>query len=252
MKFGGLARADRTLVQSIFDSAVSDNLDKSIKLSVAESREQQSLIEHAREQALHIVSELVEAISDETLEEGQLPSDLLDELLLEVVDESDDEDNTHFDLIVGAVSDLLESLDVDESVIAEVFGEDVEASDAAIESVVNTLIANLPDAGDELDEFVREFIYGEPEEESDFDAAKPGSTKIRKVSGKSVVYRGTFAIRKGKKVVVNKRLPNQKVRLTAKQKGALKKARLKSHTANAIKTRLKSFKKGQKLGIYKR
>ena len=50
---------------------------------------------------------------------------------------------------------------------------------------------------------------------------------------------------------VAKRLKGQKVRLSAAQKQGLKKANAKSQTANAIRKRLKSRKKGQAMGLYK-
>ncbi|MBD0199208.1 hypothetical protein IAF67_19880, partial [Acinetobacter baumannii] len=80
--------------------------------------------------------------------------------------------------------------------------------------------------------------------------ARNGAFSQRKVNGRKIHYRGVLAIRQGVKTVVNKRLPGQKVRLTAAQKAGMKKARLHAFTANAINKRLRSFKKGKRLGIY--
>lgn len=241
-----------------FDSIETDNLDKAIKkLSNSELREQQSVFEHTRQLALLVVSDLVEAISDSKLDEGEIATDRLDSLLLEAIDGSDDDDDMLFDMLVAAVSDVLETFGVDETTIDEVFSDNVNAAEAALESVANTVLANLPDEGEELDQFVRDFIFSDFEE-AGFDSiskakvkAKAGSLSMRKVGGKNIAYRGTVAIRNGKKAIVNKRLPNQKVRLSAAQKGAVKKARLKANSANAIKKRVMSLKKGRRMGLYK-
>lgn len=92
----------------------------------------------------------------------------------------------------------------------------------------------MPDEGDPLDDLVREFIYGEPDElESGFDAAtgkklSRGKMSTKSFNGKKIRYKAVAAIRKGVKTIVNKRLAGQKVRLSSGQKAGLKKARLKA------------------------
>lgn len=246
------------LVQG-FDSIETDALKNAAnQLSSSELREQQSVVEHARQLALLIVSDLVSAITDDQLDENELASGRLDDLLLEATEGADDDENMLFDLVVGSVSDAFETLGVDESVINEVFSDNVEAADAALESAANTVLANLPDDGEPMDDFVREFIFGGDEDEAGFDSiskakvkAKAGALSMKKRGGKNIAYRGVVAIRQGKKTIVNKRLPNQKVRLSAAQKTAVKKARLKSTSANAIKKRVLSLKKGHRMGLYK-
>lgn len=248
--FGSLHRAGATL--KIFDSASAASFAHAAEqLTAAESREAQSLIEHARSLGLNIVSALIAAVMNGGLDENELPSDALDSLLVEASDEQEGDDDELFDLMIGAVQDALESLSVDETTIAQMFSDDVEAADAAIEAACETALANLPDDGEPLDDFVREFVFGEPDTEG-FDSAKlsVGKRTVKKKNGKSIAYKATFAVRKGHRVVVNKRLPNQKVRQTAAQKQAMKKARLKALTANALKMRVKSLKKGRKLGLY--
>ncbi|GAA5003325.1 hypothetical protein GCM10023206_06910 [Acinetobacter puyangensis] len=259
--FGSLQRVKGSF--ALFDGATAAEFEDAAKqLSTSEVREAQSIIEHARSLGLGIVSTLIADLSAGDLGD-QLPSDYLDGLLVEAVDDADDDDNVLFDLVVGAVQDAFESLGVDETTIAQMFSDDVTVADAAIEAGSESALANLPDDGEPLDAFISDFVYGEPYEgEAGFDAAlsssqmkqkgkaRVGSFAARKVHGKKVVYKGAWAIRKGRKVIVNKRLPNQTVRLTAKQKVAVKKAGLKARTANAIKLRVKSFKKGRKLGLY--
>ena len=146
---------------------------------------------------------------------------------------------------------------VDDSVIQEIFSDNVDAADAAIEAAASTVIANMPDEGDPLDELVREFIYGEPDEEEGFDSIggkkklSRGQMSTKTVGGRKVRYKAIAAIRNGIKKIVNKRLPGQKIRLSSGQKAGLKKARLRALSANAIRKRMKSLIKGKKMGLHK-
>ena len=258
--FGSMHRVKGVQLKG-FDSAV-DAVKDSADMSVSQSREQQSVIEEVRQTALHIMTDVVNAVVDGTLDDDELPSDRLDSLMSEALDGIDGEDSKLWEgALSGSIADAFESLGVDSSVVSEMFGEDVEAADAAIEAAAETAIANLPDEGEAMDEFTREFIFGEADSmggaEEGFDAvskamahAKNGAFSHRKVGGKNIAYKGVIAIRHGIKAIVNKRLPNQKVRLSAGQKSGLKKARLHAYTANAINKRKKSFKKGRKMGLY--
>lgn len=62
-------------------------------------------------------------------------------------------------------------------------------------------------------------------------------------------YKRELAIRKGKKVWVNKRIAGKKIHLTPKQKQALVRARLKAHTAKAKMHRAKSAKIRKRYGL---
>lgn len=62
-------------------------------------------------------------------------------------------------------------------------------------------------------------------------------------------YKRELAIRKGKKVWVNKRIAGKKIHLTPKQKQALVRARLKAHTAKAKMHRAKSAKVRKRYGL---
>lgn len=247
---------------SMFDDIGAKPTELKQAIDAVNQREMQSVIEQARSDALNVVTGLLETVSNNEYEADELPTDVLDGLIMEATDNSDDPDDTddtYFDLLSGGISDALESLGVDESVISDMFGDDLDVANSAVETAVDTAIANLPDAGDDLDNFVRDFVFGEEdsEEVAGFDSigkkikAQNGAMRVRKVGGRKIAYRGTVAIRQGKKTIVNKRIGNQKIRLSAKQKGAIKKARLKAFTANAIKSRVKSLKKGHRLGVYK-
>ncbi|MDH0032908.1 MULTISPECIES: hypothetical protein [unclassified Acinetobacter] len=246
-----------------FDSAAA-GITTSVNTLTSAMREELSFIEHVRETALHIVSDLVNAVSDGTLDEDELPTDRLDALIIDALDGADDEDGTYENALIASIDDAFSTFGVDDSVIQEIFSDNVDAADAAIEAAASTVIANMPDEGDPLDELIREFIYGEPDEVEDgFDSAnkskrlskaeikaRVGAFSQKKVNGRKVAYRGVLAIRKGVRAIVNKRLPGQKVRLSAAQKAGLKKARLHAYTANALKKKVKSFKKGRNMGFY--
>ncbi|MFC6628590.1 hypothetical protein [Acinetobacter beijerinckii] len=239
-----------------FDSAAAE-ISSSVKTLTSSIREELSFIEHVRELALNIVSDLVDAVTDNTLDEEELPTDRLDFLILDALDGADDENSTLENALVSSIDDALSSFGVDDSVIAEIFSDNVEAADAAIEAAASTVIANMPDDGDPLDELVREFIYGEPDEEEGFDSVggkkklSRGQMSTKSVGGRKVRYKAIAAIRNGVKKIVNKRLPGQRIRLSSEQKAGLKKASLKSRSANSLRKRMKSLLKGKKIGLYK-
>ncbi len=247
---------NQPLVLRDFDSAAA-GITTSVNTMTSSIREELSFIEHVRETALHIVSDLVNAVSDGTLEEDELPTDRLDSLIIDALDGADDEDGTYENALVASIDDAFSTFGVDDSVIQEIFSDNVDAADAAIEAAASTVIANMPDEGDPLDELVREFIYGEPNEEEGFDSIKKkkklsrGQMSTKTVGGRKVRYKAIAAIRNGIKKIVNKRLPGQKIRLSSDQKAVLKKARLKAMSANSIRKRIKSLTKGKKMGLHK-
>ena len=247
---------NQPMVLRDFDSAAA-GITTSVNTMTSSIREELSFIEHVRETALHIVSDLVNAVSDGTLEEDELPTDRLDSLIIDALDGADDEDGTYENALVASIDDAFSTFGVDDSVIQEIFSDNVDAADAAIEAAASTVIANMPDEGDPLDELVREFIYGEPDEEEGFDSIggkkklSRGQMSTKTVGGRKVRYKAIAAIRNGIKKIVNKRLPGQKIRLSSGQKAGLKKARLKAMSANSIRKRIKSLTKGKKMGLHK-
>lgn len=246
---------NKPLALRAFDSAA-ENISIVVSKVSSTDREQQSVIEQIRQIALDILADTVDTISEGNLEEGELAVDYLDALIVDALDSADDE-GTYENALMASLSDAFLTFGVDATDIEEIFSEDTEVADAALEAAANTVLANTPDEGPELEELVREFIFGEADEtEEGFDSmakkikARNGAFSQRKVNGRKVHYRGVLAIRQGVKTVVNKRLPGQKVRLTSAQKAGMKKARLHAFTANAIRKRLRSFNKGKRLGIY--
>ncbi|MGP8428014.1 hypothetical protein ACT02I_19965, partial [Acinetobacter baumannii] len=99
--------------------------------------------------------------------------------------------------LMASLSDAFLTFGVDASDIEEIFSDDTEVADAALEAAANTVLANMPDDGPELEELVREFIFGEADEtEEGFDSmakkikARNGAFSQRKVNGRKIHYRG--------------------------------------------------------------
>lgn len=220
--------------------------------------------------ALQVAFMLAGIMSEVDFEDQELlPSELLDSLILEsfVEDPEDDDDeidSTVKTILSAHIADAMSTLGIDEDLINDVFDSDVDIADAAIETASEIILENMP-ADDELDDFISVFAYGdeatydammkeeEEEDEGMYDAARkplrPGKKTTRKVNGKTISYRAVKAVRDGKIKVVNKRIRG-KVRLSAAQKAALKKARRKSTTSSAVKKRMRSFSKGLQRNIY--
>lgn len=239
-----------------FDSAQSEQIKD--KLSPMQYKALIADISNIRTASLGIALDVVEAITSGELD-GETPSDYLDGLIHEAVGLDDDEDidNVLYDIFNANIADAFSSLGVDDSSIEDMFSDDTELADAAIEASCETAVANLPDAGEDLDEFCDNFVFGYDDadvldETVEFDAVdvKNGALSMRKLGGKRIGYKGVAVIRNGKRTIVNKRLPNQKIRLSSGQKQALKKANRKAQTPNAIRQRVKSWKKGKKMGLY--
>ena len=224
--------------------------------------------------ALQVAFMLAGIMSEVDFEDQELlPSELLDSLILEsfVEDPEDDDDeidSTVKTILSAHIADAMSTLGIDEDLINDVFDSDVDIADAAIETASEIILENMP-ADDELDDFISVFAYGDEatydammkeedededeDEEGMYDAAKKpltvGRKTRRKVGGKNVTYKAVKAVRDGKIKVVNKRIAG-KVRLSAAQKAALKKARRKSTTGAAVKKRMRSFAKGLQRNIY--
>ncbi|MCM1128955.1 MAG: hypothetical protein NC211_03625 [Alistipes senegalensis] len=102
---------------------------------------------------------------------------------------------------------------------------------------VRDLVAGaLPDGEDEAGENIDSFVFGDEDQEPLMDAVLDAA------------YRKVVAVRQGKKVRVRKRISGQ-VRLSGAQKIAIKKARMKSHSAKAKIRRMKSMRLRKKAGL---
>ncbi|MNZ81642.1 hypothetical protein D3C78_1003180 [compost metagenome] len=210
-----------------------------------------SEIQNLRKVSLETVFGLAESIVEKTLDEDELPSDRLDNLLAGLASGSDDDefevDEATLDIIIANVQDALASLGVDEGVIASMFGGDANA-DEAIEAAAEIIVSNTPQ-GDDLDEFIDLFVYGEAEDdELMVDGVSIGKTTSKSGKFGKVVYKAVKAIRNGKVAIVNKRVSG-KVKLSPKQRSALAKARRKAGSASAIEKRSRSMAKSKAMNL---
>lgn len=229
-----------------FDSATSATQVKDIDISEADKL----FIAGIRQQALALAFTFIDVITNNK-EPEKSPSEILDELLLQAIGDNDDEDNDYYSVLLGAVGDAFSSLGVSDQLIDDALDEDTTNSDSALESIVETVIGNLPADGEPLEQFAEDFIYSRPDSVADYDSAGgAGAHIVKTINGKKINYTMTYAIRHGKKVLVNKRQAGQKVRLSQAQKASIKKMHLKSYLAKTQKLRVKSWKKGRKLGTH--
>lgn len=265
--FGGVLGLDAFARKDVFDSAAGDAAAHLAEtLPAVDERALLADIQTIRGLALSVVLMTADAIVDGTIPDDEIPSEFMDIQILEGLGLSEDEelDPILNQLITANIMDALSSFNVPEEVIADIFGEDSEAADAALEVAADTIVANLPDEGEPLDTFMNEFIYGfdssdvldEGDDVEEFDAVGKkklavGRKTVKEVNGRKIRYKAVRVVRHGKITVINKRLAGQKLRLTAKQKQGMKKMNVKSHSYGAISRRLRSLTKGVKHNIYK-
>ncbi len=251
------------LKQKHQERALMDGIDEvieQIEFDPISEKKAISDIANLRMAALWVVMSTAKIVSetDADDEEALLPSEVLDGLTLEAIDTEDDE--TDVDGVLKAtltahIADAFSTLGVEDGVIEDLFSVDYDVADSAIESAVETVLDNLPEEGEPLDQLFDEFAYGDDaadEDETDevmMDKLAVGKTTTKKVGGRSVKYKAVRAVRNGKVVIKNKRIGGRVV-LSAKQKAALRKARAKARTGSANTRRLRSVEKGIRKGIY--
>ena len=223
--------------------------------------------------ALNIAFVLTSVLTDgEYSDDDLLPSEVLDGLMIDAFTDDDDDDSDLDEIdenvrvtLSAHVSDALSTLGVEDAVIADLFDDEIEVADAACLAAAETVLENMPDDGEDFEEFVTAFAYsddGDMDDEESFDSMEPqfdssgkkklraGKKTVKKVNGKTLVYKAVKAIRNGKKVTVNKRISG-KLKLSASQRAGLKKARRKAGTSAAIRKQMRSFGKGMRANIYK-
>ena len=167
------------------------------------------------------------------LEEGESLGDRLLALLVGVADGDKDGDLTEAeqDVISEAIDSAYRYL-INKGVPADDAEKLLEEFDNDVATrVKDLLVDNLPD-GDKADEDIDNFAFTKEENEPAFDA----------------VYKKKLVIRGGKKVRINKRVSGT-VRLTAKQKMAIRKAQRKAHSASALMRRMKSMRIRRRTGL---
>lgn len=184
------------------------------------------------------------------LSEGEGLGDRLFAMIAGIADEDMDgeisEDEAEIILLAtNAVGNYLIAKGVDEDEVAQ-FLEDFD-NDIA-ESIADQL--SLPESEEEQAGEVDEFVFGDGSDESALDSASEESEEGSATDGcdseeegaMDAAYKKKKVVRNGKKVIINKRVSGR-VKLSAKQKQAIKKARRKAHSAGAKRKRMKSMKR---------
>ncbi|NYT68797.1 hypothetical protein [Pusillimonas noertemannii] len=188
----------------------------------------------AKDITLRAVATVHQWVETDDLDEGETMADRLLALLVGIADENKDGELSEdeygvLEIAVNAVGDYLEKQGVAEDDIDALLNDwEGDVADRVRDLVATTLPEGEDAASDDIDSFV----FGDDEQEAVLDAT----------------YKKTFAIRKGKKTRIRKRVAGT-IRLSAKQKMGLRKARMKSHNAGAMMRRAKSMRLRRKMGI---
>ncbi|WP_293006061.1 hypothetical protein [Nitrosomonas sp.] len=231
-------RTSEILRRQIAASPVGDNAKGKKTLDAAEEGEAKSLsgaddytIADITMAAAAVVQQWVET---DDLANGESSADRLLAMMIGIADENKDGEITDdeqavLDVALNASWDYLTSKGVTEEDADSLLND----FDGDVADRVRDLVASaLPEGEDEASSDIDDFVFGDDDQEPALDAA----------------YKKRLVIRKGKKVRINKRVSGT-VRLSAAQKVAIRKARMKSHSATARMRRAKSMKIRRKTGL---
>lgn len=176
-----------------------------------------------RMEAVAVIHQWVE---EDDLDDGESASDRLMAMIVGIADDSqdgelDDDESDIVDVIREAAWDYLSYAGIEDDDI-QLLLEDWDAD--AGERIRDAVAASMPDGEEDLGT-IDSFAFDESDQESIFDAT----------------YKKRMVVRGGKKKRINKRVSGR-VRLSGKQKLAIKKARRKAHNPRARARRMKSMK----------
>lgn len=168
------------------------------------------------------------------LDEGESYADRLMALMVGIADANKDGDITEdeqgvLDVALNAAWDYLVKLGASEEDAGSLLNDwDADTADR----VRDLVSAALPEGEDAADADIDDFVFGDNDQEPALDAT----------------YKKRMVIRGGKKMRINKRISGT-VRLSAKQKVGIRKARMKSHSAGAMMKRMKSMRMRRRMGL---
>ena len=168
------------------------------------------------------------------LDDGESYSNRLMALFVGIADANKDGDITDdeqgvLQVALNAAWDYLVKLGVTDEDASSLLND---WDDDTADRVRDLVASALPDGDDEASADIDNFVFSDDDQEPALDA----------------VYRKVLAVRGGKKMRIRKRISGT-VRLSAKQKLAIRKARMKSHSAGAMMRRMKSMRLRQKSGL---
>lgn len=185
---------------------------------------------------------------DADLDEGEGMGDRLYSLMVSLADDNkdgeiSDEEAEVINIGVNAIADYLVSKGVSEANAIALLSEfDNELAN----NVRETVLGAIPDGDDEFYSEMDKVIFSQAENESVLDSAYLDSVAQAENMTLDAVYKKQFAIRNGKKKLIKKRVSGV-VRLSAKQKQAIRKMQRKAQTGIAKLRRLKSFRLAKRL-----
>lgn len=184
--------------------------------------------------ALSAVAAVQQWAETDDLDSGESYADRLMALMVGVADANKDGDITEdeqgvLEVALNACWDYLLKLGTTEEDASALLNDwDVQTADR-----VRDLVATqLPEGEESANASIDSFVFSESDQEPLLDAA----------------YHKEIAFRHGKKVRINKRISGS-VRLSPKQRVAIRKARMKSHSAGAMMRRMKTMRLRHKAGM---
>ena len=184
--------------------------------------------------SMSAVSAVQQWAETDDLDDGESYADRLMALVVGIADANKDGDITEdeqgvLEVALNAAWDYLVKCGATEEDAGALLNDwDDEAADR-----VRDLVASvLPEGDDEASADIDNFVFSDSDQEPALDA----------------VYKMKTAVRNGKKMRIRKRISGT-VRLSAKQKLAIRKARMKSHSAGAQMRRMKSMRMRKKAGL---
>lgn len=168
------------------------------------------------------------------LDSGETAADRLISLMVGIADsnqdgELDEDESEIVTTALEAAWDYLSSMGASDDDISALLND---WDESAASNLLDLVATSLPDGDDEADARIAAFAFGDEDQDSVFDAT----------------YAKRLVVRGGKKMRVNKRIGGV-VRLSAKQKVAIKKMQKKSHSAKARVHRLRSMKVRAKMNV---
>lgn len=189
-----------------------------------------------KREAMAIVGEWAGVDPEEAKEDGGLAFFLLN-MLVGIADadkdgELTDDEQEVVNAALNAVFEYLVTLGVEEGDAEDLLSNWGDETASRVQQLV---AANLPDGAEAEDDLINAVVFTPEDQDPVFDSATNPNVQY------DAAYKKVVAIRKGKKVRINKRIAGV-VKLSARQKVALRKARAKSHNAGAMARRAKSMR----------
>lgn len=179
--------------------------------------------EEMRQEAVSIVQEWAES----ELEAGEGFGDRLYALIVGSATDGDEEMNDdeaeYAASLAELVGDYLEGKGADSADVDSLLGDDPSFGNDVAARIHDALLDQLPQGEDAMLDDAEKFVSGDDDEMLD------------------AVYKKVVAIRAGKKVRIKKRISGR-VRLTAAQKGAVRKMQRKAFSGQAKMKRAKSMR----------